>query len=1097
VGPLRLVLQRAAASWPLLCAAFVTVLVAATLIAAIPIYSEAVARSGLERSLEQAPVTATSLEVSGYVDAADYAAADRDVTRAVERALEPTGGEIFRSGRSDSFALPSFPEGSLALVGFFEGIEEHARLAEGDWPTGPGSAALSQPAARLLEVSAGDTLTLRSQTGAEEQPDVEVSGVYRIDSVDDPFWRADPLELEGVARGDFTTYGPLVVTRSAFPDFASGPTQVRWRIAPRFDRLAVDEVAELRAGVEGLEAALAPEGAGPESLEVEGGLAGILTEAERSLTVARSGVLVPSLQLAILAAYALLFTAFLMAEERRLETVLLQARGADSRRVALVALVEGLLVALPAALAGPWLAALSLRLLNRFGPLAEIDLSLDPHVGREAYVLAAVAAVASVAALVVPALRSQRVALAVAQLGRPPEKGFVERARLDLVLLVLALLAYWQLRRYGGTLIEDAQGTLGIDPFLIAAPALGLLAGAVLALRVVPAVALLAERLGSSARGVVPPLGTRQLSRRPRTYARAALLLTLALAIGLFAAAFGSTWTRSQQDQADHEAGADVRVKPDERSGALPRLALPRAYEDLPGVQAVAPGLTEGFDLPGAAAGALVAIDAERAPEVVSLREDLADEPTDELFRPLAARRTELPALRLPRGTRELALTVRGDLDPRAQRFGFFGAVPGLGNVGVFPPTLALVVRDEAGVLHWYRAGELTKPDQRRRVVVDLAGAGAQGENVEPAYPLELVSIELGVVAPFLVPNEGELEVLALGARSEGGAWAPLDLEAPEWSVLEPQLAGAQTAPDGQISETPRAPLVLRLTTGSSDQDEVEVAFRLLPGKSRVVAPVPALVTEPFLEATGSRTGEVVPLELAGARRPVEIVNVLEGFPTVPADDAALVVDYRSYSALSYLAEGTIVQPDEWWIDAAAGRAAPVATRLAAPPFSSAEVESRQVLARTLQNDPVALGTIGALSLGFLAAAVFAAVGFAVSAAVSARQRTTEFAVMRSLGLSSRQLSGWLVVENGVLVLVSLACGTLLGLLLARFVLPTVSLTQSGEETFPSPIVEIPWGTVAALELGLLAVLALIIVIEVRVLRRIRVAATLRASEVR
>jgi hypothetical protein len=240
-----------------------------------------------------------------------------------------------------------------------------------------------------------------------------------------------------------------------------------------------------------------------------------------------------------------------------------------------------------------------------------------------------------------------------------------------------------------------------------------------------------------------------------------------------------------------------------------------------------------------------------------------------------------------------------------------------------------------------------------------------------------------------------------------------------------------------------------------------------------------------------------VPLELAGARRPVEIVNVLEGFPTVPADDAALVVDYRAYSALSYLAEGTIVQPGEWWIDAAAGRAAPIAVRLAAPPFSSADVESRQVLARTLQNDPVALGTIGALSLGFLAAAVFAAVGFAVSAAVSARQRTTEFAVMRSLGLSSRQLSGWLVVENGVLVLVSLACGTLLGLLLARFVLPTVSLTQSGGETFPSPIVEIPWGTVAALELGLLALLVLIILIEVRVLRRIQVAATLRASEVR
>ncbi|MGH3007585.1 MAG: hypothetical protein ACRDOS_17060, partial [Gaiellaceae bacterium] len=64
MGVLRLVVQRAAASWPLLSGAFVTVLVAAALIAAIPIYSDAVAGAGLERSLASAPVEETSVEVS-------------------------------------------------------------------------------------------------------------------------------------------------------------------------------------------------------------------------------------------------------------------------------------------------------------------------------------------------------------------------------------------------------------------------------------------------------------------------------------------------------------------------------------------------------------------------------------------------------------------------------------------------------------------------------------------------------------------------------------------------------------------------------------------------------------------------------------------------------------------------------------------------------------------------------------------------------------------------------------------------------------------------------------------------------------------------
>jgi hypothetical protein len=1100
VDALRLVVQRAAASWPLLSAAFVTVLVAATLIAAIPIYSDAVALSGLARSLDAAPVTESSIEVSEFVDREGYAAADRAVTREVGRALETTGADVYRGGRSESFALPASGEGALAVFAFAEGIERHATLAAGAWPEEDGGgaveAALSEPAARLLDVSAGDTLELRGQAGERRRIGVRVSGIYRIADAGSAFWRDDPLELEGVERGDFTTYGPLVAPREKFFDLASGTTRVRWRVEPRFEELAVDEVADLRAGLEGLEEALASRSGGAQSIQVQSGLGEILAEAERSLLVARSGVLVPSLQLAILAAYAILFTAFLMAEERRVETALLEARGADAKRVAFIALLEGALLAVPAALLGPWLAALSLRLLNRFGPLAEIELSLDPQVGPEAYALSIAAALGCVVALVVPALRAQKVAATVAQTGRPPEKGLVQRARLDLVLLALALLAYWQLRRYGGSLIEDAEGRLGIDPFLVAAPALGLLAGAVLALRVVPAATRLAERIGTPARGVVGALGTRQLARRPRTYARSALLLTLALAIGLFAASYGSTWTRSQEDQAEYQTGADLSVRPDERSGALSRLAFPRAYEGVPGVLAAAPALTQSYKVPDAPAGELLAVDAEAGPQVVGLRRDLAAEPADELFRPLARRRPEVASLRLPGQPRRLALTVRGNLDPRAVRTGFFGAVPGLASFGTYPPTLSLVVRDATGLLHWFPAGELTRQNQTRRFVVDLFPTGDEGAAL-PAYPLELVAIELGVVAPFLVPNEGRLEVRGLEAAGEGGDWAPVDLDAASWAVLEPELPFAQSAPEGRVVQNEGRPLVLRLDTGSSEEDETEVEFRLTPGRSPTPDVVPALATRDFLEATGSGPGEVVPLELAGARRPVEIVGTLDGFPTVAPEVPALVLDYHSFSTLSYLTDGAIVTPGEWWLDVEPRSAEAVAERLEAPPFSSAGVESRSERTEALQNDPVALGAIGALSLGFLAAAVFAAVGFAVSAAVSAEERTTEFAVLRSLGLSSRQLAGWLVVENGVLVLLSLACGTALGLLLARFVLPTVSLTQTGEDAFPEATVEIPWGTIAWLELGMLAALALIIALEVRLIRRIRIAAALRAGEVR
>jgi ABC-type antimicrobial peptide transport system permease subunit len=143
----------------------------------------------------------------------------------------------------------------------------------------------------------------------------------------------------------------------------------------------------------------------------------------------------------------------------------------------------------------------------------------------------------------------------------------------------------------------------------------------------------------------------------------------------------------------------------------------------------------------------------------------------------------------------------------------------------------------------------------------------------------------------------------------------------------------------------------------------------------------------------------------------------------------------------------------------------------------------------------VALGIIGALSLGFVVAGLFAVIGLAVSAAVSARQRRTEFALLRALGLSSGQLSGWLWLENAGVVVVSLAAGTGLGLLIGWVVLPFVTVTQEAAAPFPPPLVQTPW-----LEIGLLVMvstlaLGVTVVVLAAVLRRIGIGSVLRMGE--
>src|SRR6185503_15471762 len=146
---------------------------------------------------------------------------------------------------------------------------------------------------------------------------------------------------------------------------------------PQFDRLTIDQIGPLESDLVGLADKLASSVPGGFPV-VRTNLTEILTASERSLLVSRTGILLLMAQLAILAGYAIVLTAALIVDHRRVDTALLRSRGAGPMQIGGLALAEGLLLALPAGLAGPWLAATALRVLNLSGPLAGIGLQIEP-----------------------------------------------------------------------------------------------------------------------------------------------------------------------------------------------------------------------------------------------------------------------------------------------------------------------------------------------------------------------------------------------------------------------------------------------------------------------------------------------------------------------------------------------------------------------------------------------------------------------------------------------------------------------------------------------------------------------------------------------
>ena len=912
----------------------------------------------------------------------------------------------------------------------------------------------------------------------EERVPVRVSGIYRVEDVEDPFWGESPLELDGRETVDFTTFGPFVVGEEAFLGLQDGDVEVRWRASPPIEQIGVSDLEGLQLRLEQLEADLTS-GDGRSSLTVQTGLDGLLRDADRSLLVSRSGVLVPSVQLAVLAGAALLFLAGLLADRRSLETAVFRSRGASRQRGRTPRAGEGAMLAVPAVLAAPWLAALSLRALNHVGPLAEVGLELEPQVGVVSYALATLAGVLCAVGLAVPALRSATVTSSVQEQGRPQARGIVQRAGLDLALVALAALAFWQLRHYEGTLVESVRGRLGIDPLLVAAPALGLLAGALLALRIVPAAGALIERVASSARGMVAPLGTRQVARRPARYARAVVLLTLAVAIGLFASAYSSTWLRSQEDRAAYDAGADIRAVPDERSGSIAALRLAGAYAEVGGVEEALPVVEQPLEISDEPA-TLLALDASRAPEIVQIRPDLAgNRPLGELTAPLAGERPELASVPLPGRPEQIEVTGSVALEPLEDDRNVFGLPR-----RAAPSRLALVLQDADGLLHRVPAGEIPSDAESHRLVAELgARVGA------PAYPLSLVAVELGLEAPFGQSRGGTFvleEISPARARSRppgrrAGSWSR-----PSSGTRSPRRRCSPSAPAEtrcSSSTSPRGPRGAAVPPSPSPR----------PGETEVPETIPALATDEFLELTGTGVGDEI--SLGDGQPRLALTGAVRGFPTLPSAAGGVVVDLPTYLAAAYLTTRDVPLPDQWLIDTAPGQERAVAGLLQTPPFSSSQVVDRAGVEDRLTHDPVALGISGALSLGFVAAAVFAVVGFGVSAAVSTAERTTEFAVLRSLGLSGRQLSGWLALEGGLTAAFALLGGLTLGALVAWLVLPFVSLAGEGSRPFPEVVVDVPWQTVALLTGGLAAALLLVLVVQLLLLRRLALGSALRTGE--
>lgn len=1098
----RLVTRRARVQWQLVLVVTAIAVLACTLISSLALLVAATEVGAIRSALSAASADQKELRVTltrpdGPLDAdrAAMAGAIEDVfgDDATVQTQALTLSELYVLPRPDAVD-------PLFYLGDLEEITKNTTLASGEWPDAEGEVAIPEIGAMSLGLTVGDSLSIDGIRLEQADLTVTISGIYRIDDPESTYWASDLIDGAGLdpkypvpgSAGALQTdaIGPLIVPAGSLDSGGTQIERIAQRVVPDFSAATVESMGPLRdrlaAAPDTAPAAIGEIG---DRVEVTSRLTVLLTAITDAMAVTRSIVVVVSLLLFVLAVAALGQAARLLTEARMAERHLMRARGASARQVLGVAAGEALLIAVITVAASPFIARAVYVALAQQPAMVAAGMAGDPGIPPLVWFVAVLVGVLFWVVLVAPLLGREG-SFQEGEQGKARQRRFsgLQRSGVDVALLVLAGVAYSQLLTYQGPTSSTA---LGVDPILVAGPALVMLAGAFLAVRLIPAAGLLTERIAARSRGAVVALASWEIGRRAQRATAAILLITLALAVGTFSHSFLATWKQSQVDQADFAVGAPLRL-----TSAVDFAEVPSSAQ--PVIRGAA--LVAGADM----AGFINAPQGEDA-SVLGLTEDArAMLDRDRLGTEggtIVADRISAPtpldqAIALPADTLGVSATVRAT-----------SAQP-LAGIEL---RMRMLLENPQGHQTTIDLGAIEVDGKEHRVSGTLPRGTSQNN-------LSIVAVQTVAYAKYPDLNgatartKAELlirDLASMGTPSEDqpmGSYPSRPIEVDDSNRWRATGEGADTAnypssyaPDGwQLGLGFTVPQNL----GSKAASYVVMAWP-------EVIEMPAVISQQLADTIEAKVADRLTVFFGDASFGVLVVGIT---PSVPGagtesvitslagigDDArsAIVVDELLLARALFQAGAAQPVVHEWWLDLEPGTYADYLPYLAVQ-YSDVTAQSAEQLAVQMQEDPLRVATQGALWLVIIGAAALAAVGFAVHSTGSLRSRATEFAQLRAVGLSRRRLLGIIGIESLLLAGLGTVFGIGLGLILAYLVGPLVGVSGDGTPPVPTVRVLVPVEQVALLVAELAVVLAAVILIAARVQRVAEPATALRQGEER
>jgi ABC-type antimicrobial peptide transport system permease subunit len=1114
---LQLVVKRGIANWRLLSSIVVGVVVAVAILSSTPLYSNALNDLGLRHALSQQQAPMLDLDIyspTNPIDRKEFEANTAFIGKQVdsyvgnlihqrETFLLTQGFIAMTAGQ----IIPTDPTRPRGYFQSYSNLDMHVRLVAGRFPKYEGQvaspeqiadqksnptvltevlmpAALATPdfeieavmsprTADLMHTGVGGRLIFFSEGRGNDPVGINVQIVGLIEPTDpkDEFWflRADAFD----APPEDGIVVPLFIPeQTIFGVLGSISPQTKvsyhWYYYVDPSRIYSTQAKAITAAIGYVET----------SITTQISNSGLFTNLDATITEYLQKQLFTQVplyllvfQIAAIIFYYIATVASMVIEQQTGEIALLRSRGASTTQIFGIFLIEGLLFSAFGGVVGPLLGASVFGLLGKTAPFIPLTgggllpIRFSPMV----FVLAAVAAGLCLLAFMIPAIQASRRSIVHYRqaTARPPRAPVWQRFYLDIMLLVIGAGLYYEIRQRGTLLTQKMFGDLGVDPLLLITPLLFMLAVAIVFLRIFPILVSIASRMSRYITNSVIVLTLRYMARNPIHYSRLILLLMMAASVGMFSASFLGTLNRSYFERVAYASGSDVRLENPQNYG-MGKKAMAEQYSQVEGVEEVSLAYrgTASVGTFTQTDANMLAIDPATLGNLMYYRDDFSAGPVSEMMNLLAEDTPVNSGMVLPEGIEAIGLWVAPVYQPN--------------------PRLTLNARIEDG-RGFYRDITLGSP-----IYADwqyIEGSLYDSIGSLPVSPLRLRCIFLSVAGGTATGLQGiYLDDLQVRSPASNTPVVVEDFEdISEWTpVSEYQGGSAAQAPSPDSMSRERVIVhngqsSSRYTWGG--RQIFRGIFPYLDSK-----PLTAIASRTFLKAVGASVGDWVTIRIPGQFIPVSIEGVAEYFPTLdPGKKPFLILNYDRLASAG-LGSNNRLYPNEVWLGLTQDKQQREATvrELRSPAFRAEEFFDRQEMQAVQKSDPlVAAGWGGILLIAFVGVVLVSGLGFVVYAYLAAKGRHLEFAVLRTLGFSWRQIISLVCFEQVLVIGLGMGIGTLLGNRLSRIMMPFLQVTEKGETVVPPFVLVTDWTTIgiayAILTIAFVVTISLVVLFFSRV----------------